>query len=191
MFSRGEAKKGPKADKAPGKVMEIPKLQGAEGTDDEETRSLLDEVSPSNPRLSKDSHSIATADSLADSRESLDRSTSGTASEALTPSGPKETLMQKITRKSSSSKFASWSKDRSLFSKKSGEPSTPGELDEDILNDGQLGKSYDSVGSTPQQERASRSSLSWPNIRRKPKKGDRTVTENVERASETGDDDET
>lgn len=96
--------------------------------------------------------------------------------------------MQKITRKSSSGKFnVPWGKERGLFSKRAGEPSTPGDFDEDASSENQLGKSVESSGSTPQQEKSGRSSLSWPNIRRKSKKGDQALTE---KGSEFGDDED-
>ena len=97
--------------------------------------------------------------------------------------------MQKITRKSSSSKFnVPWSKDRAgggLFSKRAGEPSTPGEIDEDTSSEGLLGKSVESPGGTLQQEKFGRTSLSWPNIRRKSRKGDV-----ADKGSEAGEDDD-
>lgn len=92
--------------------------------------------------------------------------------------------MQKITRKSSSSKFnVPWGKKRDL-------PSTPGEIDELANNEELLGKSLESAGSTPQQDKSSRSSISWPNIRRKSRKGDHSVNDLIERGSEVEDDDD-
>ena len=182
LFGRGDAKKAAKGDKSSGKTVERLKDKTNERVEAEDNESIH-ESSPQNPRLSRDAQSITTATSTADSHESFDRSTSGTPSEAVTPSGPKETLMQKITRKSSSSKFnVPWSKERGLFSKRSGEPSTPGEIDEDASSEGQLGKSGDSAAGTPQQEKASRSSL----FRRKSKKND-VLNENLERDGELGD----
>ena len=189
LFGRGDAKKTTKQEKSgkgdKSKEKESEKVE----TDDGESVS---ETSPPNPRLSRDAQSITTATSAADSYDSIDRSTSGTPSEAVTPWGPKEpkeSLMQKITRKSSSSKFnVPWSKDRAgggLFSKRAGEPSTPGEIDEDISSETQLGKSVESAGSTPQQEKLGRASISWPNIRRKSRKGDF-----ADKGSEAGEDDE-
>ena len=191
LFSRSETKKGPKQDKAGSKASEKSKEKNTDKADTDDGESQLDS-SPGNPRLSRDAQSITTAASTADSHESFDRSTSGTPSEVVTPSGPREpreSLMQKITRKSSSSKFnVPWSKDRGgLFSKqKTGEPSTPGEIDEDNdSSEGQLGKSVESAGSTPQHEKPGRTSLSWPNIRRKSRKGDVT-----DKGSEAGDEEE-
>ena len=186
LFGRGDAKKAAKAEKtAEKRAEEDEKLEFQSGDFN------IGGSSPPNPRLSRDAQSIATATSVADSHDSLDHSTSGTPSETVTPSGPKETLMQKITRKSSSSKFnVPWAKERGgIFSKKAGEPSTPGEIDEDPSGEGHLGKSVDSNASTPQQEKGSRSSLSWPNIRRKSKKAGQTAAESAERNSEAGDDD--
>lgn len=189
LFSRSDTRRATRAEKNSDRVAEKSKDKDTEEGNDAGFDPLLEESSPTNPRLSRDAHSIATATSMAESHDSLDRSTSGTPSEAVTPLGPKETLMQRITRKSSSSKFTvPWGKDRgSLFTKKMGEPSTPGEIDEDGSSEGQLGKSLDSVSSTPQPEKATRGSISWSSIMRKPKKGDKANTEAGERSSETTD----
>ncbi len=181
IFTRGDAKKTTKSEKT--KSTEKPKDRDGEKGETDEFDPVLDS-SPQNPRLSRDAQSITTATSTADSHDSFDRSTSGTPSEAMTPSGPKETLMQKITRKSSSSKFnVPWGKKRDL-------PSTPGEIDELANSEELLGKSIESGGGTPQQDKSSRSSISWPNIRRKSRKGDHSVTDLIERGSELGDEDE-
>lgn len=183
LFTRGDAKKTTKGEKTGNKHTEKPKDKDGEKGETDEFDSVFDS-SPQNPRLSRDAQSIITAISTADSHDSFDRSTSGTPSEVVTPSGPKETLMQKITRKSSSSKFnVPWGKKRDL-------PSTPGEIDELANNEELLGKSVESAGSTPQQEKSSRSSISWPNIRRKSRKGDHSVNDLIERGSELGDDDD-
>ena len=190
LFTRGDARKSGKREKSGGRMIDGTKDRDSEKGETEDAESVY-ESSPQNPRLSRDAQSITTAASNADSHESFDRSTSGAPSEAVTPSGPKETLMQKITRKSSSSKFnVPWGKERGLFSKRTGEPSTPGELDEDASSENQLGKSVESSGSTPQQEKAGRSSLSWPNIRRKSKKGDQALTEAPARGGEIGEDED-
>ena len=191
LFTRGDAKKSAKGEKSGGRSAEKPKDRDSEKIVIEDVESAQD-FSPQDPRLSRDTQSITTATSTTDSHDSFDRSTSGTPSEVVTPSGPKETLIQKISRKSSSSKFnVPWGKERGLFSKRAGEPSTPGEMDEDTPSDNQLGKSTESSSSTPQQEKAGRSSLSWPNIRRKSKKGDQALAEAVERGSEFGEEDDT
>lgn len=153
-----------------------------------------EEGSPPESRKSKDSRSIVTTGSLAESRESLERTTSYTPTD-ITPS--KETFIQKITRKSSSTKFNSWKDKGGLFSRK-GEPSTPGEIDEDTSSDAQLGRSLESTSTTPsgekEKEKGSRSSLSW-SFMRKSKKGEKSdlaaseVSESSEKASETGGED--
>jgi hypothetical protein len=139
-----------------------------------------EDASPPDSRRSRDSRSITTAES----HDPLERTPSGTPSDPV--AGPKETLMQKITRKSSSSKFNIPWKDKVA---KKGEPSTPGEIDEDEANtsDAQLGKSVESVATTPSgdkgKEKAGRTSLSFRNFTiRKPKKVDTAASE----ASETG-----
>ncbi|KAL8872438.1 MAG: hypothetical protein Q9174_001935 [Haloplaca sp. 1 TL-2023] len=175
IFGRSETRKAAKAEKASEKAAEKERAKEAEKANAEESASVGDESSSSLPRLSRDAGSITTAGSVAESHDSLDHSTSGTASEAAasTSTGTRESLMQKITRKSSSSKFnVPWGKERGgLFSKKAGEPSTPDEVEEDAPNENLLSRSGDSAASTPQQEKTSRSSLSWPNIRRKSRKG--------------------
>ena len=180
LFGRGDAKK----------KTERSKDKGSDKSEADDGESIL-ETSPQNPRLSRDAQSITTATSTAESHDSFDRSTSGTLSEVVNPSGPKETLMQKITRKSSSSKFnVPWSKERSIFSKRAGDPTTPGETDEDAPNDGHLSKSTDSATITSQQEKAGRTSLSWTNLRRKSKRSDPVLGEFNEKDVELGDDDD-
>lgn len=190
LFTRGEGKRSTRSEKSGSRAVE--KFKDRDGEKDApDEGEPSHESSPQNPRLSRDAQSITTAASTADSHDSFDRSTSGTPSEAVISSGPKETLMQKITRKSSSSKFnVPWAKERGLFSKRTGEPSTPGEIDEDNSSETQPSKSAESSSSTPQQEKASRSSLSWPNIRRKSRKGDQALAEAAERGSEASYDDE-
>jgi hypothetical protein len=151
-----------------------------------------EDTSPPDSRRSRDSRSITTAES----HDQLERTPSGTPSEGV--AGQKETFIQKITRKSSSSKFnIPW---KEKLSKK-GEPSTPGEIDEDetSVNDAQLGKSVDGV-STPSADKekdkektAVRPSLSFMNfsVMRKSKKTDKTASESSEKASETGDEEMT
>ena len=184
LFSRSEAKKTAKIDKLSGKHPDTPKETDSEkgGTEGNES---VEDASPSNSRLSRDAQSVYTATSTAGSFDSFERTTSGAASDATTPSGPKESLMQKISRKSSSSKFnVPWSKDRGIFSKRAGEPSTPGEIDEDSFSEGQLGKSADSaMGAlhTPQDK----SGRTWPGKKRKSRKGDF-----AEKCSELGDENE-
>lgn len=188
IFGRSEARRAAKAEKANEKAAEKERVRVAEKPNyDENTEG--DESSVSQPRLSKDAGSVTTAESAPESRDSLDHSTSAGTSEAAASSGTRESLMQKISRKSSSSKFnITWGKERGgLFSKKTGEPLTPGELEEDAPCETHVLKSGDSLSNTPQQEKSSRSSLSWPNMRRKSRRGGLTV----ERGVDTADDDDT
>ena len=184
LFTRGDAKRTLKSEKTGSRNLEKSREKDCEKVETDEV-SFVVESSPPNSRLSRDAQSITTATSTADSHDSFDRSTSGTPSEAVTASGPKETLMQKITRKGSSSKFnVPWSKKKDL-------PSTPGEIDELTNSEELLGKSIEgAAGSTPQQDKSSRSSISWPNIRRKSRKGDHSVSDLIERGSDLGDDDD-
>ena len=141
----------------------------------------MDEGSPSESRLSRDSQSLSIF--TGDSYESLERLPSNNS---LDNSSAKESFIRKLTRKGSSSKFSSW-KDRSgLFSKKG--DSSQGDIDEDRNSEAQLGKSVDStISSTPSADRSTRS-LSF--FSRKSKKSDKAASETSERISETGDEEE-
>lgn len=191
IFSRSDAKK---AEKAANKAAEKEKSKNKDGdkSKDAENGSFQEEASPPDERLSRDSRSIATSSSVADSHDTLDRSISGTPSDVPVPSNLKETLIQRITRKSSSSKFnIPWNKEKGgFFSRKSGEPPTPGEIDEDAPSGAELGKSFESAASTSQSEKGSRSSISWTTFMKKSRKSDKAASEASEKASETGDDDE-
>lgn len=192
LFGRGDGKRSTKIDMVVERHTERLKDKDYEeiecgGFDLPHVELLLQ-----NQRLSKDSRSVTTATSATDSHDSHDHSTFGTPSEALTSSGTKETLMQKISRKSSSSKFnIPWAKERTgLFSRRAGEPLTPDEIIEDASGNNQLDKSVD-IGDSPlQQEKLSRTSLSWPNIIRKSKKSGQTIIESVERTSNIDNNDD-
>ncbi|KAL8642755.1 MAG: hypothetical protein Q9228_000596 [Teloschistes exilis] len=195
IFGRSEQRKAAKAgkanEKAAEKAAEKERSKEADKTNADEVASLGEESSTSLSRLSRDAGSITTAGSVADSHDSLEHSTSGTASEAAASSGTRESLMQKITRKSSSSKFnVPWGKERGgLFSKKGGEPSTPDQLEGDVPTDGYHAKGGDSAASTPHQDKSSRTSLSWPNIRRKSRKGGLVAEKGVDAVGDDFDDD--
>ena len=181
LFSRGEGRKAAKTEKAAERIKEREVVV-------EDTDSTHDEPSPQNPRLSRDAQSIVTSASVTESHESLDRSTSGTPSEVATASGPKETLMQRISRKGSSSKFnVPWSKERGgVCGRQTGQPSTPtgtphAETDEDASSE-----KHDE--SPHPVEKSSRTSLSWPNIRRKSKRSGILAAEAKDTGSEGGED---
>ncbi|KAL9596675.1 MAG: hypothetical protein Q9219_005634 [cf. Caloplaca sp. 3 TL-2023] len=172
IFGRSEARKAAKAEKANEKAAERERTKELEKPNTDEIVTEGDEEDSSQPRLSRDAGSITTAGSAADSHDSLDRSTSAGTSEVTASSATRESFMQKITRKSSSNKFTiTWGKERGgLFSRKMGESSTADEPEEDLQSEGNTAKSGDGLTSMPQQEKSSRSSLSWPNMRRKSKK---------------------
>ncbi len=198
LFGRGDGKKAAKADKP----VEKSKNKDLEKPDAEDNDSQYEEWSSPDPRLSRDSQS----NSVADSHDSLDRSTSGTPSEAVP--GPKETLMQKITRKSSSSKFnfpRVKERGTGLFSNKRAGGESPSTL-ADEFNELPSSTEHHHLGKTsgdspqlgnatppppppppqPQQvEKGGRATLSWQNIRRKSKK-----TSNGRRDSEAWEDDD-
>jgi hypothetical protein len=159
--------------------------------------------------------------STTESRDSLERTTSGQSIGTGTPQGDttpaKPTIFSKITRKASSNKFGSWklSRDRTPNSV----PGTGTDLDGTDDATGsfeQLGKSLESTSTTPSGDRdkerdvgnidslrekvegsakdkkASRTSLSWLNIRSKRKVGRddlaaSEVSESSERASEVSE----
>ena len=179
LFSRNDTKKAAKGDKPSGKNIETIKGRDSDRGETEENESV-GEASPNNPRLSRDAQSVTTAASTTDSHDSFERTLSGVNSDAT----PKESLMQKITRKSSSSKFnVPWTKDRGIFLKRAGEPSTPGETDADNSSEGQLGRSADSVASATHTPREEKTGRAWPSMRRKSKKG----IEALEKSNEAGD----
>ncbi|KAF2177694.1 hypothetical protein K469DRAFT_719622 [Zopfia rhizophila CBS 207.26] len=154
-----------------------------------------DASSPIDPRRSRDNRSISTADeSNASPRESLERSISQTPSEfqGHANGSGKETFMQKLSRKSSSSQFLQFGKGKaSIFSKKTNEVVTPDETDEDA--NGYLGRSVDSAGNSPSigTLKDKSSALSWSSIKRMGKRGDKTPSLHESITSETtGDEDE-
>lgn len=191
IFGRGESKRVLKADKYVEKSAEQPDDKETELLDTEEVNFSYGESSPADS-TAKDAQSVVTSGSLADSRNSLDNSTSGTPSEAIASSGQKETLMQKITRKSSSSKFnVPWIKEKSgLFSRRAGEPLTPDEANDDTVGEINLRQSADSLSNIPPQEKESRSALLWPNLRRKSKKSTPTALEFTGKSSDAEDDED-
>ena len=158
--------------------------------------TTMSDFSPKGRRSSRDTQSVIdSTTSQADSRSSMDHSTSGTPSEALTPSAPKESLMQRITRKGSSSKFnIPWNKDSrsgSFFSSKkvngtngTGDPVTPSE------DDLESQEGTDSVTGTPQldklpekelaKEKGSKGRGSWPGLRKKSKKSTQSIFSGTE-----------
>lgn len=172
-----------KSEKGKNKEAEAPKPRDNEPN--------LENSSPPESRRSKDSRSIHT--SAAESYEFLERTSSGTPSEIV---NQKESFIQKITRKSSSSKFnISWKDRAGLFSKKSsGEPaSTPTQgdnIDEDAAaTESLLGRSVDSLASSVQStDKLTKSSSLGFGFMRKSKK-DKAAGEYSEKASETGDED--
>ena len=180
LFSRGETKKGAKAEKAGNKRSAISKSRESEKSD-VDTNETPDETSPPASRLSRDAHSITTATSTADSHDSFEKGTSGTTSDSPTP---KESLMQKITRKSSSSKFnVPWSKERGMFSKRNGDLAS-NENDMDVPSEGHTLKVHDNAANNQRDEKTSRA---WASIRRKSKRGTE-MTEMADQESDMGDD---
>ncbi|KAM5452768.1 hypothetical protein MaudCBS49596_003074 [Microsporum audouinii] len=165
-----------KLDRPKSKDSDPPKSRGNESTQDE--------MSPPASRRSKDSRSIRTT--TTESHESLEQVPSSTPSESVST---KESFIQKLTRKGSSSKFNMPWKDRgSLFSKK-GDSSGQNEIDGDGSSEMQLGKSNESAislsGDKP-GDKTSKGSLGFGFIR-KSKKADKAPSESSGIASEAGD----
>ena len=187
-----------KKEKIKTKDKERDKEKEKDKNKDKELSSVPEDASPDNHRRSRDSRSINTETTeTSESHESLDRSISGTPSEGgQTPSAREksETFMQKLSRKSSSSKFnIPWKDKSSLFSKKSTEPSTPGEPDDESMFDSQQVKSVESPANSPNIGTGA-GRKSWSIMSRKQRKeralNDEKATEASEKANETGDDEE-
>ncbi len=159
-----------------------------------------DDNSPPTSRKSKETPSLV---STAESRESLERTTSTHSAGTPTPQGEvtpaKPTIFSKITRKASSNKFGSWklSRERTPNSTLGGSTDVEG-TDEASGSLEQLGKSLESTSTTPSGEKdrdfgnidslrekvegsskdkkASRSSLTWSFMRTKKKLGKDDLT---------------
>lgn len=156
---------------------------------------VRDGSSPVDPRFSRDGRSISTADvSDASPRESLERTVSQTTAESqLQGSIGKESFMQKLSRKSSTTQFLQFGKGKNflLSTKKSSEVVTPDETHEDAS--GFIGRSLDSPGQSPSlgTPKDKSSALSWSTIKRMGKRGDKTPSLHESIASEaTGDEDD-
>ncbi|KAF2017657.1 hypothetical protein BU24DRAFT_490783 [Aaosphaeria arxii CBS 175.79] len=181
-----KAAKADKSDKTKGKE----KMLSAENTGADHGK---DGTPPLDIRYSKDNRSISTADvSEASPRESLDRSLSHTPSESLQGSISKESFLQKLSRKGSTSQFLSLGKGKtSLFSKKPTDAITPDEMDED--GSGYMGRSVDSPAHSPAigTPKDKSSSLGWSSFKRMSKRGEKTPSLHESIASETtGDEDD-
>ncbi|KAF2853624.1 hypothetical protein T440DRAFT_466009 [Plenodomus tracheiphilus IPT5] len=194
-----EAKKAEKAEKKEEKAKQAKaeKVEKAARRENKHTASEAgdsrDATSPHDSRMSRDTPSISTADmSEASPRESLERTVSHPASENAGSIG-KESFMQKLTRKGSTTQFLTFGKKTVLFSKSKGSdvPGTPDEADEDGGFLG-LGRSTESVGNSPNigTPKDKSSVLSWGSIKRIGKK-DKTPSLHESIASEaTGDEED-
>jgi hypothetical protein len=193
-----EARKAQKEEEKKAKA-EKPSRKGKEAAlpSDVAGYHARDASSPGDPRFSRDGRSISTADvSDASPRESLERTLSQTTAESqLQGSIGKESFMQKLSRKSSTTQFLQFGKGKNflLSSKKSSEVVTPDETDED--GSGFMGRSVhvDSPGQSPSlgTPKDKSSALSWSSIKRMGKRGDKTPSLHESVASEaTGDEDD-
>ncbi|TVY29951.1 Uncharacterized protein LHYA1_G001261 [Lachnellula hyalina] len=143
--------KGKDGGKGKEKVIENPLFSG------DGSRSI-NATSPSEPRQSRDTPSIRTQNSMAESHDSLEITLSNTTSELTNPSTKdKESSFRQLLRKGSSSKFSLSSirgKDSGLFGggKKGGSSVATSERDgslDGFGEDGQGGKNTESVTSSP------------------------------------------
>jgi hypothetical protein len=117
----------------------------------------LDEASPTNTRKSRDTRSIHTQDSIAESYDSLDHSISNTPSSEPSASVTRESGFRQLLRKGSSSKFFS-SRDKTghthgfFGGKKAGSTANSerslggGSISGDVDDLDETGRSFDSVG---------------------------------------------
>lgn len=173
----------------------IKEKEKSRAKDSRERVGDLETNSPPESRKSKDTNSIAATISTIES-EPLDRTMSATSGQISIDSTPvKPTFISKITRKASSNKFGSWKdKGGGLFSRK--DPTAPnGENEEEQGSSEYLGKSMESIATTPgtDDRKSTRSGLSNWSFMRKSKKGTKEdltaseISENSERTSEVGD----
>ena len=191
-----EARKAQKEEEKKAKA-EKPSRKGKEAalTSDTTGNSAREASSPVDPRFSRDGRSISTADvSDASPRESLERTVSQTTAESQQQGSiGRESFMQKLSRKSSTTQFLQFGKGKNflLSSKKSSEVVTPDESVEDA--NGFMGRSVDSPGQSPSlgTPKDKSSALSWSSIKRMGKRGDKTPSLHESITSEaTGDEDE-
>ncbi|KAH7112459.1 hypothetical protein B0J11DRAFT_542382 [Dendryphion nanum] len=184
-----KAAKVEKSDKAIRKEKEKPNAADYMAVD--HSRDL---GSYSDPRLSRDGYSISTIDvSESSPRESLDRSHSHTPSDAQTNGSiGKESFLQKLSRKGSTTQFLSIGKGKAtgLFSKRANDAVTPDETEEDST--GFMGRSTNSPGNSPAigTPKDKGSSLTWSSLKRMSKRGDKTPSIQDSVASETTGDEE-
>ncbi|KAF2197816.1 hypothetical protein GQ43DRAFT_402278 [Delitschia confertaspora ATCC 74209] len=191
-----EAKKAEKSQEKKAKADKASRKDKEKGMYTELTanESGKEVSSPIGSRWSRDNYSISTADeSNASRRESLERSVSQTPSEALIHANSigKETFMQKLSRKSSSSQFLPFGKGKAgLFSKKTTSEVYASDTDED--SNVYMGRGAEIVTSSPllgaPKDKAS--ALSWSSIKRMGKRGEKTPSLHESIASETTGDEE-
>ena len=172
-------KKASRKDKGKGALTEPANLE-----------PTYESTSPLGPRRSRDNRSISTADeSIASPRESLERALSQSDAQGQGVGGNRETFMQKLSRKSSSSQFLPFGKGKgSLFSKKN--ETVVSDTDEDAnlyaIKTAESATSSPSLG--PPKDKTS--ALSWSSIKRIGKRGDKTPSLHESIASETTGDEE-
>lgn len=186
----GFGKKNDRGEKATSKSKKKDKAL----IDDTLGPDLAEDSSPPNSRKSRDTHPSSLADSfeyLADENEQS-HGTLLQENSAVPSPGSRNSLMRRITRKGSSSKFSlpGLKEKGSLFSRKS--TNVPEQSDED--GSPSLGRSVESITSGPTptstpDKRSSTFSLS-SFTKRKPKKTNETPSISEVSMSETGDEDD-
>ncbi|RKK86649.1 hypothetical protein BFJ69_g873 [Fusarium oxysporum] len=167
-FTRRERDASPDKDKSKGKEKEKRGKSKEVLTPTIEVPPNLDD-SPSDSRMSRDTYSVHTQNSISESHESLDlgmtASNSTTDNNAASHKDADSSVVKKLFRKGSSSKFSTLSsrlsKDSVLFKKGPGSStfseknmsaehrSSIGDADEIGEDLSQLGRSYESVTSSP------------------------------------------
>ncbi|KAG9228134.1 hypothetical protein BJ875DRAFT_390048 [Amylocarpus encephaloides] len=176
--------------------------------------------SPSDSRTSRDTHSVHTQNSIAESSESLDRTASNSTSDMLSSSIPKEkeSSFSKLLRKGSSSKFSLSSirsKDTGLFGGKKGGSNAANsdradrDASIDMGDDTPFGRSVESITSSPMlggmtsgewnrkdnqlpgtPKEGSRMSVNWSRFGLKKGKGRESLDVDRSEAETTGNEDE-
>ncbi|KAH6664065.1 hypothetical protein B0J14DRAFT_494153 [Halenospora varia] len=208
-FMFGLSKMG--QDKGKDKAKETP-------TESQDSIQNFEASSPPTSRKSRDTPSVHTQNSVAESTESLERTSSNTPSD-IYPSGAstkdKESSFTRLLRKGSSSKFSLSSirgKDSGLFSSKKGGGSSAANSDradrdgsiDGLGDDSVFGKSVDSVTSSPMlgsgewkgkdkesgTPKEGRMSVNWGRLTFKKGKGRESLDVDRSEAETTGTEDE-
>ena len=205
LFSRKESKKVERAEKQE-RAAELERDREKERERDREFEAIHEEARAERRRRSRDTRSTHTEESVAGSHESLDRPDSVAAASdpgLVVGSAPnhRESIFQKISRKSSASKFNVPWKDKSIRVGKRATTDAGAsasvttttittEMDDDVITtDSPLGKSVDSLGGGLHIA-SGRTGILWSSLRRKSKRGDQAIIDETISSAPGDDDDE-